>query len=143
MRIRNAALAGATALAVTFGGSTVAFAQDAAPQDENASSTSQENGSSASEEGTKGEASLSSKIGDWFYVDENDNKGTEADGRAIFGSSKHEHCDADETDQDCTSLGDQPTWAKTFYGLGIASAVASVAGLIGVVYNFFVHGPSF
>lgn len=142
MRIRNAAIAGATALAVTFGGSTVAFAQDAAPQDENTSSTTQENGSS-SDENTNSEASLSSKIGDWFYVDENDNKGTEADGRAIFGSSKHEHCDADETDQDCTSLGDQPTWAKTFYGLGIASAVASVAGLIGVVYNFFVHGPSF
>ena len=143
MRIRNAALAGATALAVTFGGSTVAFAQDAAPQDENTSSTTQDNGSSASDENTNSKASLSSKIGDWFYVNENDNKGTEADGRAIFGSSKHENCDANETEEECTTLGDQPTWAKTFYGLGIASAVASVAGLIGVVYNFFVHGPSF
>lgn len=143
MRIRNAALAGATALAVAFGGSTVAFAAETTEQGENTSSTTQDNGSSAADENTNSKASLSSKIGDWFYVDENDNKGTEADGRAIFGSSKHEHCDADETDQDCTSLGDQPTWAKAFYGLGIASAVASVAGLIGIVYNFFVHGPSF
>ncbi|MGV0349868.1 hypothetical protein ACUY2G_02865 [Corynebacterium guaraldiae] len=140
MRIRNAALAGATALAVTFGGSTVAFAQDAAPQDENTSSTTQENGSSASNENTNSKASLSSKIGDtWFNKGKDDNKTTEADGRAIFGSSKHEHCDADETDQDCT----QPTWAKTLYGVGVASAVASVLGFIGVVYNFFVHGPSF
>lgn len=144
MRIRNAALAGATALAVAFGGSTVAFAQDAAPQDENTSSTTQDNGSSAADENTNSKASLSSKIGDtWFNKGKDDNKTTEADGRAIFGSSKHEHCDADETDQDCTSLGDQPTWAKTLYGVGVASAVASVLGFIGVVYNFFVHGPSF
>ena len=144
MRIRNAALAGATALAVAFGGSTVAFAQDAAPQDENTSSTTQDNGSSASDENTNSKASLSSKIGDtWFNKGKDDNKTTEADGRAIFGSSQHEHGDADETDQDCTSLGDQPTWAKTLYGVGVASAVASVLGFIGVVYNFFVHGPSF
>lgn len=145
MRIRNAAIAGATALAVAFGGTTVAFAEDnnSSAQENTNSSASQDNGSSASEEGAKGEASLSSKIGDWFYVSEDDNKGTEADGRAIFGSSKHENCDANETEEKCTHLSDQPTWAKAFYGLGIASAVASVAGLIGVVYNFFVHGPSF
>lgn len=154
MRIRNAAIAGATALAVAFGGSTVAFAQEtnsssqentsSSSQQDNNSSSQEGNGSSASEEGAKGEASLSSKIGDtWFNKGENDNKTTEADGRAIFGSSKHENCDADETEEECTRLADQPTWAKAFYGLGIASAIASVAGFIGVVYNFFVHGPSF
>ncbi|ACP33137.1 hypothetical protein [Corynebacterium aurimucosum] len=146
MRIRNAAIAGATALAVTFGGSTVAFAEDTnSSAQENTSPSSQENSnSSASKEGAKGEASLSSKIGDtWFNKGENDNKTTEADGRAIFGSSKHENCDANETKEECTRLSDQPTWAKAFYGLGIASAIASVAGFIGVVYNFFVHGPSF
>ncbi|HIX79135.1 MAG TPA: hypothetical protein H9978_04195 [Candidatus Corynebacterium faecipullorum] len=122
MRIRNAAIAGATALAVAFGGSTVAFA----------------------EEGNGPSASLSSKIGDtWFNKGEDDNKTTEADGRAIFGSSKHENCDPNETEEECTTFGDQPTWAKAFYGLGIASAIASVAGFIGVVYNFLVHGPSF
>lgn len=140
MRIRNAAIAGATALAVAFGGSTVAFAEDtngsaqentnSSSQQDNNSSSQEGNGSSASEEGGKGEASLSSKIGDtWFNKGKDDNKTTEADGRAIFGSSK--------------DFSGQPTWAKAFYGLGIASAIASVAGFIGVVYNFFVHGPSF
>ena len=145
MRIRNAAIAGATALAVAFGGSTVAFAEDAngSAQENTNSPASTDNGSSSAEDNTNSEASLSSKIGDWFYVNENDNKGTAADGRAIFGSSKHENCDADETEEECTTLGDQPAWAKAFYGLGIASAIASVAGFIGVVYNFFVHGPSF
>lgn len=141
MRIRNAAVAGATALALTFGGSTVAFAQDAAPTNvENQSKTAPNGKADTTPEDYK--ASLSSKVGNWFDKGEDDNIHTGANGQAIFGSSKHENCDANET-AECEHLADQPTWAKTAYGVGVASAVASVIGLIGVVYNFFVHGPSF
>ncbi|KKO80315.1 MULTISPECIES: hypothetical protein [Corynebacterium] len=138
MRIRNAALAGATALAVAFGGSTVATAATF----DGSNTTEAVEDAKGGQPYDKPEGSLSSKVGGWFNVDENDNIGTEADGRAIFGSSKSEHCDEGEAGE-CTTIGDQPTWAKTFYGVGVASAVASIAGLIGVVYNFFVHGPSF
>ena len=139
MRIRNAALAGATALAVAFGGSTVAFAQDAAPTNvENQSKTAPNGKADTTPEDYK--ASLSSKVGNWFGKEDIH---SEANGQAIFGSSKHENCDADETEAECETIADQPNWAKTAYGVGVASAVASVIGLIGVVYNFFVHGPSF
>lgn len=124
MRIRNAALAGATALAVTFGGSTVAFAQDATPQDENTSSTTQDNGSSASNKNTNSEASLSSKIGSKVEGDQ------AADGTAIFGSSK--------------DFSGQPEWAKILYGLTVVAGLGTLLGtIIGPVHNFFVHGPSF
>ena len=139
MRIRNAAVAGATALALTFGGSTVAFAQDAAPTTE---ASSQQEGSSEQGKENQNDSSLSTKVGHWFDIDDEDNIHADANGQAIFGSSKHENCDANET-AECEHLADQPTWAKTAYGVGVASAVASVIGLIGVVYNFFVHGPSF
>ncbi|MDO5032481.1 hypothetical protein [Corynebacterium sp.] len=116
MRIRNAALAGATAIAVAFGGTTVATAQSSEPSTPAEAPTEQ-----------------SSKI-DW---QENE----KADGQAIFGSSKSEHCDADETDKECTHFKDQPAWAKAFYGLGIASAIAAVMGFIGQVANFIQYGP--
>ena len=138
MRIRNAALAGATALAVAFGGSTVATA---ATFDGSNTTEAIDDAKTNQKEDQEG-GSLSSKVGGWFNIDEDDNIGTDADGRAIFGSSKSEHCDEGEAGE-CTTIGDQPTWAKTAYGVGIASAVASVIGFIGVVYNFFVHGPSF
>ena len=135
MRIRNAAVAGATALALTFGGSTVAFAQDAAPTAvENQPNTAKGGEADTTPEDYK--PSLSSKIGNKLEGDK------AANGAAIFDSSKHENCDADESDE-CETIADQPDWAKTAYGVGVAGAVASVIGLIGVVYNFFVHGPSF
>ncbi|WP_296130754.1 hypothetical protein ACKFRM_07810 [Corynebacterium sp. YSMAA1_1_D6] len=124
MRIRNAAVAGATALALTFGGSTVAFAQDTAPtavEDQNLPKTAKGGVADTTPEDYK--PSLSSKIGNKLEGDK------EANGADIFGSTK--------------DLKGQPKWAKTAYGVGVASAVASVIGLIGVVYNFFVHGPSF
>lgn len=137
MRIRNAAVAGATALALTFGGSTVAFAQDTAPTAvENQDQPNTAKGGDADTTPDDYKPSLSSKIGNKLEGDK------AANGQAIFGSSKHENCDANEPDK-CETLSGQPDWAKTAYGVGVAGAVASVIGLIGVVYNFFVHGPSF
>ena len=48
----------------------------------------------------------------------------------IFGSSK--------------DFSGQPAWAKVFYGATVLAGVgALLGGIIGPVYNFFVHGPSF
>ncbi|MCG7275109.1 hypothetical protein [Corynebacterium singulare] len=138
MRIRNAALAGATALAVVFGGTTVATAATF----DGSNTTTAINDAESGQAYDKPEGSLSSKVGGQFNISEDDNIGTKANGRALFGSSKSEYGDADESRPTETFEG-QPTWAKTAYGVGVASAVASVMGLIGVVYNFFVHGPSF
>lgn len=65
MRIRNAAIAGATALAVAFGGTTVATAQAEQPNFSG--------------------GTLSSKIGAQLGA------GEAANGQAIFGSSKTEN----------------------------------------------------
>ena len=129
MRIRNAALAGATALAVAFGGSTVAFAETTEQGDNTVTVEKQ----SQSKTGPGGVAdttpedytpSLSSKIGNKVEGDQ------AADGTAIFGSSK--------------DFSGEPEWAKILYGVTIATGVAALVGnIIGPVYNFFVHGPSF
>ncbi|MGV3071638.1 hypothetical protein ACEE90_04235 [Corynebacterium phoceense] len=139
MRIRNAAIAGATALAVAFGGTTVATAAETS-SDQNTSSNA--NGSSASNgadvdengnlinESDKEEGgTLSSKIGASLDAKE------KANGRAIFGSSKSENDGAD-------TLDDQPAWAKALYGTTIATAIATVIGLIvGPLANFVQFGP--
>ena len=114
MRIRNAALAGATAIAVAFGGTTVA---------------------SATEAKDTTNVSLSSKICAALEKDQN------ADGQAIFGSSKSEHGDANETGE-YETLSSQPAWAKALYAATIIGGVgALLGGIIGPVYNFIVHGP--
>lgn len=140
MRIRNAAIAGATALAVAFGGTTVATAATFDGSNTTEAIDDAQTGQPYDQEG----GSLSSKVGSWFNIDDKDNIGAEANGRAIFGSSKTDY-NPEKKDENgnLDTFEKQPTWAKTFYGLGIASAAASVAGLIGIVYNFFVHGPSF
>lgn len=130
MRIRNAALAGATALAVAFGGSTVAFAAETTEQGDNTVTVEKQ---SQSKTGPGGVAdttpedytpSLSSKIGNKVEGDQ------AADGTAIFGIKK--------------DFSEQPEWAKILYGVTIATGVAALVGnIIGPVYNFFVHGPSF
>ena len=135
MRIRNAALAGATALAVAFGGSTVAFAAETTEQGDNTVTVEDQSQSNQSQSNTApgGKAdttpedytpSLSSKIGSKVEGDQ------AADGTAIFGSSK--------------DFSGEPEWAKILYGVTIATGVAALVGnIIGPVYNFFVHGPSF
>ncbi|KXB55955.1 hypothetical protein HMPREF3227_02148 [Corynebacterium sp. CMW7794] len=131
MRIRNAAIAGATALAVAFGGTTVASAEDtAAPKQEqsstaNGSSTSDNKGESTPDEkdAAKG-ASLSSKINTGLKLEGD----KEADGQKIFGSSK--------------DLSEQPKWAKVLYGTTIATAIATLIGMVvGPLANFVQFGP--
>lgn len=135
MRIRNAALAGATALAVAFGGSTVAFAAETTEQGDNTVTVEKQSQSkkSQSKTGPGGVAdttpedytpSLSSKIGSKVEGDQ------AADGTAIFGSSK--------------DFSGQPEWAKILYGLTVVAGLGTLLGtIIGPVHNFLVHGPSF
>lgn len=137
MRIRNAAIAGATAIAVAFGGTTIASAEEAT-NDENISSNVEGTSSDLSSdaegaEGTEGEesdgGSLSSKIGDSDLVDkgEDDNKNTQFNGRDVFGSSK----DHDNI----------PSWAESFYALTIVASIGSLIGLVvGPAANYFQFG---
>mgnify|MGYP001629845917 CR=1 FL=1 len=121
MRIRNAALAGATAIAVAFGGTTVASAAetaDGSSYDGIFAGSSNDLANSKGE--TKKEGSLSSKI------DLENDQAT--NGRDIFGSSK-----------DFSAV---PAWAKALYAATIVGGIgALVGGVIGPVYNFIVHGP--
>lgn len=134
MRIRNAAIAGATAIAVAFGGTTIASAEEAT-NDENISSNventssdlSSDEDAASEEEGNGG--SLSSKIGDSDLVDkgEGDDKNTQFNGRDVFGSSK----DHDNI----------PSWAQSFYALTIVASIGSLIGLVvGPVANYFQFG---
>ena len=128
MRIRNAAIAGATALAVAFGGTTVASADvnqngNTVPVEQAGPSKT---GAGQKEDQTPEDytPSLSSKIGNKLEGDQ------AANGVGIFGSSK--------------DFSGQPAWAKVFYGATVLAGVgALLGGIIGPVYNFFVHGPSF
>lgn len=133
MRIRNAAIAGATALAVAFAGTTVASAQTDAPAAEDSSSYDGIFGSSqqANSEGeTENKGSLSSRIGDNLNADK------EADGRALFGSSK-------ENEERGATWEGQPAWAKALYIATVVAGVASALGVIvGPLHNFLVHGPN-
>ncbi|WP_066526012.1 hypothetical protein [Corynebacterium bouchesdurhonense] len=111
---QKAALAGATAVALTFGTTAVAIAE------ESAGSTNQETTASSQPAGEK--ESLSSKIGRELE------KNKPADGENIFGSSK--------------DFSNEPAWAKILYGTTITAGVAAFIGLIvGPLYNFVVHGP--
>lgn len=134
MRIRNAAIAGATAIAVAFGGTTIASAEEAT-NDENISSNventssdlSSDEDAASEEEGNGG--SLSSKIGDSDLVDkgEGDDKNTQFNGRDVFGSSK----DHDNI----------PSWSESFYALTIVASIGSLIGLVvGPVANYFQFG---
>lgn len=110
---QKAALAGATAVAMTFGTTAVATAVEQAGNTNQETSTTQAAGE---------KESLSSKIGRELEKDKT------ADGRNIFGSSKN--------------LSNEPAWAKILYGTTIAAGVAAFIGLIvGPLYNFVVHGP--
>ena len=133
MRIRNAAIAGATAIAVAFGGTTIASAQQNDEENvssdvENTSSELSSDEDAASEEEGNG-GSLSSRIGDSDLVDkgEGDDKNTQFNGRDVFGSSK----DHDNI----------PSWAQSFYALTIVASIGSLIGLVvGPAANYFQFG---
>ena len=99
-KLRNSALAIATATTIALGGMTVAGAQegDALPNNESNVNLS-ETGSSAG------------SLGDALQFDE------EADPRAIFGFDK-------------SGFGDQPLWAQLLYGVGVAGVAGSIFGLV-------------
>lgn len=129
MRIRNAAIAGATALAVAFGGTTVASAAETIEQDDHTVVVEDQNPSKTApggEDNTTPEdykPSLSSKIGNKLESDK------AANGVGIFGSSK--------------DFSGQPAWAKAFYSLTVIAGLGTLLGaIIGPVHNFLVHGPS-
>ncbi|MCQ4617960.1 hypothetical protein KBX10_02550 [Corynebacterium sp. CCUG 59401] len=117
-KFRNAALAGATAMALTFGGTSVAMAE-----------TEQQTPSNSSQAGTpentsNSGSSLQHFIGkNIFQTDQ----GTEAKGEDIFGKKNWD---------------DVPFSWKLLYGstwaLGIVAAIALVAGPID---NFIKYGP--
>ncbi|GJN42251.1 hypothetical protein HF851_01605 [Corynebacterium ammoniagenes] len=116
MRIRNAAIAGATAIAVAFGGTTIASAE--------------EGSSLSSESGTADSApTLSSKIADSGLVDhgEGNDKNTQFTGQDIFGSSKN--------------FDNVPDWAQGFYALTVVASIGSIIGLVvGPLANYIQFG---
>lgn len=128
MRIRNAAIAGATAIAVAFGGTTIATAAETPAEPDTAASAEGSSEDAKPEEEGNG-PSLSSRIGDSTLVNkgEDDNKNTQFNGRDVFGSSKdHENI---------------PSWAKHFYALTIVASIGSLIGLVvGPVANYIQFG---
>ena len=124
MRIRNAAIAGATALAVAFGGTTVAVAAEGSSD---AAQTAPATNEGSSQQGSSSEGqSFPNKVDQDLELEGE----KEADGTKIFGSSK--------------DFSEQPVWAKVLYSLTILGGIGAVlGGVIGPVYNFINHGPSF
>lgn len=128
---RKAALAGATAVAVAFGSTSVAMA-DTEPKivvDEKGAITRVHD-----ERDGKGAATTSSKIGKTFGATDENGNPTGANGRVLFGLEKKDP----ETGADWNA---QPEWAKAGYISTIFLAVSAAVGLIvGPLYNYFVHG---
>ncbi|MDK8669528.1 MULTISPECIES: hypothetical protein [Corynebacterium] len=124
MRIRNAAIAGATALAVAFGGTTVAVAAEGSSD---AAQTAPATNEGSSQQGSSSEGqSFPNKVDQDLELEGE----KEADGTKIFGSSK--------------DFSEQPVWAKVLYSLTILGGIGAVlGGVIGPVFNFINHGPSF
>ena len=115
MRIRNAAIAGATALAVAFGGTTVAVAAEGPSSAEATQTTTANEGQS-----------FPNKVDQDLQLEGE----KPADGTKLFGSSK--------------DFSEQPVWAKVLYSLTILGGIGAVlGGVIGPVFNFINHGPSF
>ncbi|WP_394286859.1 hypothetical protein [Corynebacterium kefirresidentii] len=124
MRIRNAAIAGATALAVAFGGTTVAVAAEGSSD---AAQTAPATNEGSSQQGSSSEGqSFPNKVDQDLELEGE----KPADGTKIFGSSK--------------DFSGQPVWAKVLYSLTILGGIGAVlGGVIGPVMNFINHGPSF
>lgn len=120
---RNATLAGATALALTFGGVAVA---DAAPVSEQ-SATEQNQG-----KGT--DKSAAPRVFETLGGDHSDRDTYMTNGRALFGSSK-------KIDENGNTV-ENPTVAKVIYGITAALGALSVFTLIlAPLNNFIKYGP--
>ena len=116
---RNAAIAGATAVALTFGGTTVATA---AEENQDTTATgSQENGNSGSSEGRSWQTAVGGSLG-------NGHGDSEVNGRDLWGKKRNPE--------------KNPEIAETLRGLSIALSVfAGLTFLIAPAYNFLKFGP--
>lgn len=134
---RMATIAGATAVAVAFGSTSVAFAEDA-PENSTAPTTTEQQ---QSQEGrgefdrvagpSKADGGSSTRIGKALGGWSKDTEGKTiehgADGTEIFGSEKN--------------LSSQPVWAQLLYSLNLITVIGALIGLVaGPLYNFVVHG---
>lgn len=138
MRIRNAAVAGATALAVAFAG--VANAETPAKP------STETNTTAGSSQPAKGEFDLTGKILDTTKDPElakkleNPTKATGATLSSKFGDG----LDKNVATNGNNIFGDHqdpnlPGWAKLFYASGILGAVGTVIGTIIAAVNYGLH----
>ncbi|MDD7582257.1 hypothetical protein ACEE23_06185 [Corynebacterium sp. 32222D000AT] len=129
MRIRKAAIAGATAVAVAFSGTSIATAETTVNQgdhDVNVEQHDPKTTDGAEKDETKPDytPSLSSKINTGLNLEGE----KPANAVAIFGSSK--------------DFSEVPNWAKALYGLLIAGGIGTALGMIvGPLDNFIKYGP--
>ena len=115
MRIRKATIAGVTALAVAFGGTTVATAAEGSSND----SASNSSTTAGDQQGTQ-KAGGSSALGKALDADK------EANGQNIFGES---------------SISGEPKWAQALAGIGIVATIITIAGgLVGPALNYLKFG---
>lgn len=122
-KFRNAALAGATAMALTFGGTSVAMAEENTDTQPAAPA-----GTSQQEKSTSSQTSLQHVIGrDIFQINPKDDTTNEVEGQKIFG----------EKNWDEVPFGWKFLYGST-WALGIVAAIALVAGPID---NFIKYGP--
>lgn len=132
---RMATIAGATAVAVAFGSTSVAFAEDAPNAPAAPTTTEQQSQEDRGEFDrvagpTKADGGSSTRIGKTLGGwSKQDGKTVEhgADGTKIFGLQK--------------DLSSQPVWAQLLYSLNLITVIGALIGLVaGPLYNFVVHG---
>lgn len=119
---RNAALAGATALALTFGSTAVAVA---APSEQSASEQN---------EGQAGDTSVETGIFETIGGDHSNPDTYMTNGRALFGSSKGIDGDG--------NTRENPTAAKVLYGItAVLGALSVFTMILAPLDNFIKYGP--
>ena len=124
-KFQKAALAGATAVAVAFGSTSVAFAEDT-DQEQVAEAKIPTRKPTADDRAGDGQ-STSSKLAHSSGVVDKDGNLTGAKGTDIFGKDKN--------------WDNLAPWAKAGYITTIFLSVSAAVGLVfGPLYNFFVHG---
>lgn len=118
---RTAAVAGASALAITLGSTAVASAQTEIGDKADGATVVEHPVATAPEADGP---SRSSEINHAFELDGD----KPANGVALFGSSRE-------------GFSDQPAWARVLYTGTVLGMVGAVFGsIIAPIYNFFVHG---
>lgn len=129
---RKAALAGATAVAIAFGSTAVATAQDAeGPATGTAGTADTSSPYNESVTGNDPEnPSLSARIGRDLDSQET------VTALDIFGGSSH------KPEHEAAPFDELPGWAQALYVTGIVGAIASFIGLIvAPIANFIQFGP--